>query len=68
MILLDISISVGIINVGEFKKLKKTRKIIALQVFSTFTSIVLAAFSLLSESKGLKEDFIEYTMLSVKAK
>lgn len=39
-----------------------------LQIFSTSLSIVMSAFTIFSESRGLKENFLEYAMLSVKAK
>ena len=68
MVVLDILIYLNYLNIGDSKDFSKKGKIIAMQIGSTVFSILAAGFAIYTESRGLKEDVFEYTMVSVKAK
>lgn len=66
MIVLDIFIYLGILRTPGVLDFKGG--VLAIQVLSTSLSITTALVGLWIESGGLKENFFEYIMLSVKAK
>ena len=67
MLVMDIFIFTGVLNVPIFKK-NIPKSIIIQQFVSTMISIISATAKMWMESTGLEENIMEYIMLSLKAK
>ena len=68
MLLLNLLIATQILNVPILKDETIDKKPIYLQFATTVLSIITTCLSLLIESRGLSEPFMEFIMTSVKAK